>query len=274
LLSLLPTILLLVGKVNFTNLSRYSEYSERPYRRHYTQAFPFVGLNSLMIPDDRMKPRIQIGSMDCSFIGKGFYSKQKFVDGVVEFEVVSKLRADANLRYLYEGQQKPRGAKRKYDGKVQFADLRRFQFVEQLEPHLQLYSAVVWHVSLKRRIRVACLVNTRQSGKTGYVLLYSTDLSLDAKWLVEYYQARFQIEFMFRDAKQFTGLCDCQARDAKKLEFHFNACLSALNLAKYEMRLQQEHKNGEPTVEPFSMASYKCRALNDHLLERFGSASG
>ncbi len=402
----MPTILLLVGKVNFTNLSRYSEYSERTYRRHYAQAFPFVELNGLMIPDGSVKPRIQLGSMDCSFIGKsgkltygldwfyngsaqrtqkgleisliavidlathqayslsvqqtpapvssavrinhdtleqarqtlqnlgpkssvsrsslpqaispdtlrqaearlnalppvpshltridhylahlqatrpfvpktvkywvvdGFYSKQKFVDGVValEFELVSKLRADANLRYLYEGVQKPRGAKRKYDGKVQLADLRRFQFVEQLESGLQRYTAVVWHVSLKRCIRVACLVNTRKAEKTGYVLLYSTDLSLDAKVIVDYYQARFQIEFIFRDAKQFTGLCDCQARDAKKLEFHFNACLSALNLAKYEIRLQQEQENGEPTVEPFSMASYKRMALNDHLLERF-----
>ncbi len=47
----------------------------------------------------------------------GFYSKKKFIDGVMELDlqVISKLRSDANLRYLYTGVQKTRGARRKYD---------------------------------------------------------------------------------------------------------------------------------------------------------------
>jgi hypothetical protein len=64
---------------------------------------------------------------------------------------------------------------------------------------------VVWHVSLKRQIRIACLVDTRKAGKTGVALLFSTDVELDAKLIVQYYQARFQIEFIFRDAKQGTS---------------------------------------------------------------------
>ena len=36
------------------------------------------------------------------------------------------------------------------------------------------------------------------------------DKNLDAKTIVTYYKARFQIEFIFRDAKQFTGLSDAQ----------------------------------------------------------------
>ena len=36
----------------------------------------------------------------------------------------------------------------------------------------------------------------------------------------------------FRDAKQFLGLTDCQARDKKKLEFAFNSSFTALNVAK------------------------------------------
>jgi hypothetical protein len=34
------------------------------------------------------------------------------------------------------------------------------------------------------------------------------------------YRLRFQIEFLYRDAKQFTGLNDCQARSPSKLNFH------------------------------------------------------
>ena len=34
-----------------------------------------------------------------------------------------------------------------------------------------------------------------------------------------------KMEFLFRDAKQFTGLQHCQARSESKLNFHFNASL-------------------------------------------------
>src|SRR5438128_10733374 len=40
----------------------------------------------------------------------------------------------------------------------------------------------------------------------------STDVDLDALAMYRYDKARFQIEFVFRDADQFTGLTDCQAR--------------------------------------------------------------
>ena len=33
--------------------------------------------------------------------------------------------------------------------------------------------------------------------------------------LIACYKARFQIEFVFRDAKQYTGLMDCQSRKQK-----------------------------------------------------------
>lgn len=53
-------------------------------------------------------------------VADSFYSKKTVVDGVVKLELhlVSKLRIDANMRYCYTGTQKSRGARRKYDGKV------------------------------------------------------------------------------------------------------------------------------------------------------------
>lgn len=133
-----------------------------------------------------------------------------------------------------------------------------------------MYTAIVWHVSLKRQIRLACLVDTRKPGKTGYVLLFSTDVNLDAKLILSYYKSRFQIEFIFRDAKQFTGLCDAQTRDANRLDFHFNASLTALNLAKYEEQCRHQSIDDSPQESvPFSMSSYKRMAFNDHLLELF-----
>ena len=82
-------------------------------------------------------------------------------------------------------------------------DLSRLTQVEAIEPHLTLYTTVLWHVSLKRKIRLALLLDTRNPNKPGYVLLFSTNVDLDAKQILDYYKARFQIEFIFRDAKQF-----------------------------------------------------------------------
>jgi hypothetical protein len=197
----------------------------------------------------------------------GAYAKENFVSGAVhlDFHVISKLRSDANLSYLYTDRQKPRGRPRKYDGKVDFQDLSRLTWVETVEPGLDLYTAVVWSVALKRKLRLVYLLDTQDPKKSRYALLFSTDVHQTALAIYSLYSLRFQIEFLFRNAKQFTGLQDCQARDLPKLDFHFNACFTALNLAR--VQAQQQHNSKTDFV--FSMASVKRCALNQHLLERF-----
>ena len=61
---------------------------------------------------------------------------------------------------------------------------------------------------------------------------FSTLTSLEATEILEMYQMRFQIEFIYRDAKQFTALNNCQARDKDKLNYHFNMSLTSVNAAK------------------------------------------
>jgi len=46
------------------------------------------------------------------------------------------------------------------------------------------------------------------SGKVAKVQLFSDDLNLPYDTLIDYYHLRFQIEFNFRDAKQYWGLED------------------------------------------------------------------
>ena len=43
---------------------------------------------------------------------------------------------------------------------------------------------------------------------TSHIILFSSDLDLAFDKLIDYYSLRFQIEFNFRDAKQFWGLED------------------------------------------------------------------
>lgn len=197
----------------------------------------------------------------------GFYAKQKFVNGVVSlgFAVISKLRNDANLKYLYNGEQKRRGRRRQFAGKVSFADLSGFEKAASEDKHLRLYTLVVWSVSLHRTIRVVIVVNHKDENKLRYVVLFSTDQELSAPQILAYYKARFSIEFIFRDAKQFAGFCDCQSREQAVLAFHFNAAVSSVNLARLLAQAEQ------PTKEEFvfSMSSVKQRCFNEHLLDRF-----
>ena len=143
----------------------------------------------------------------------GYFAKQKYMTEVVALKLhaITKLRHDANCVFLYTGPHpKRRGRRRKYDGKVNFQDLARFDALGTLadKPHLHLYTAPVWHVSLKRQLRIVVLVNRKEAAKPRYIVLASTDLALDSHKLVRLYAARFQIEFLFRDSKPCTGLRD------------------------------------------------------------------
>ena len=212
---------------------------------------------------DKILKYTRIGVFD------GFYAKQKFVARTVAkgFTMISRLRQDANLRHLYHGRQKPKGRRRKFAEKVDFNDLSKFEestaMIDQKE--IKLYSATVWSPSLKREIKLAVV-----KFKTKSVNLFSTDLEMTAKDIFRYYRSRFSIEFLIRDAKQSGGLSDCQARDNKALEFHWNAALTSVNLARAmsnENRVEGERK-------PFSMKSLKQQFYNEHLLKLFMCKSG
>lgn len=349
-MTLFTTILVVCGKVTFTNLSRYSDLNEKTYRRHFAAEFDFTQFNVELVQMARSAGHQLLAVMDSSFIPKsgkatagidrywdgcanrverglevsvvglveveteaayavsaqqtlssaafpvevtrmeqylyhlnmvcprlpkdvrylavdGAYAKKGFVTGArhLDLHVISKLRCDANLRYRYEGVQKRRGRPRKYAGKVDLQDLSRLTFVETVQPEIDLYTAIVWSVALGCWIRLAYLLDRQNTKKPRFVILFSTDVEQSAKDIYRFYRLRFQIEFIFRNSKQFTGLQDCQARDLPKLEFHFNASLTALNLARLEAHAQ--HTGDDPLI--FSMATVKRRAFMQHVLERF-----
>jgi DDE superfamily endonuclease len=200
----------------------------------------------------------------------GYYAKKKYIDEVVSLRLhaITKLRSDADCVFLYTGPHpKRRGARRKYDGKVNFQALHRFEDLgtRPEEPHLHLYTAVVWHKTLQRRLRLVVLLNRKDLAKPRFIVLGSTDPELNAHKLIDLYVARFQIEFLFRDSKQFTGLLDCPARAEAALDFHFNASLATLNLVRAADLCRQQGQ--APHV--FSMASWKQCQFNERLLDLF-----
>lgn len=205
-----------------------------------------------------------------SHCGDGYFAQQKDIDAVVALNLhpITKLRCDANCRFLYPGPPpQRRGPRRQYDGQVNCQDLRRCNSLGPLKEadQVQLYTALVWHVSLKRKLRVVVLGTRKNPHKPRYIVLASTALDLDGHKLVELYVARFQIEFLCRDSKQCTGLADCQARAEAVLDCHFTAALATLNLVRAEELLAQ----AAPLPQVFSMASWKQRKFNERLLDLF-----
>ena len=100
-------------------------------------------------------------------IADGYYSKRKFLDGVraLGLHQIGKLRRDANLRYLYQGLGHPGpGRPKTYDGKVQWDDLSRFEWVQSEDDDVVLYHQVLNHVHLRRNLRVVLVVHPATGG--------------------------------------------------------------------------------------------------------------
>ena len=73
----------------------------------------------------------------------------------------------------------------------------------------QVYQAKLRHKKFPDPLNVVCILKTQlMTQRKSHVLLFSSDLELDAETMIDYYALRFQIEFNFRDAKQYWGLED------------------------------------------------------------------
>jgi hypothetical protein len=216
-LTLIATMLITRGRINFVNLSRHSRLSEKTCRRQFRKDFNFPCFNKAAIehalPDESphlfaqdtsfsKKSGKQTDGLDYFFNGTaaraerglevslislldvarnqalalsaeqtppqptkkraektntridfypehlrrtaryfpeavkygvvdGFYAKEKFVTGVLSlgYHLISKLRMDARLLYLFDGAQKKRGRPRKYAGRVNPERLHRFELI-------------------------------------------------------------------------------------------------------------------------------------------------
>ena len=70
----------------------------------------------------------------------------------------------------------------------------------------KLQTAHIWHTST---VTIVILIKTNiKTNVRSHVILFSSDLDLSYEKVIDYYKLRFQIEFNFRDAKQFWGLED------------------------------------------------------------------
>ena len=194
-----------------------------------------------------------------------YFFKEKFVAGMCEagLYVVSKLRKDARLISLYMGPQKVRGRRKKFGEALSFDGLPEIITEDQ---DVVLKSSVAHSMALNRTIQVVLVRKKLSNNRVMEALLFTTDLALTPLKVYEFYTARFQIEFVIRDAKQYMGLTHCQSRKGERIDFHINLSFLAFNIAKVK---ELERSGGTFLNTRCSIASQHVMHHNEMLMESF-----
>jgi len=183
-------------------------------------------------------------------IGDGAYGNKTccLIAREVGLELISKLNRNTGLYLPYQGEYSGRGRPRKYGDKLDYQKLPKQYLVStNIEKGIRtdVYQiAGVWTKTMPYLINVVIIIKTiLESGKSARVVLFSTDLALQAEQIIKSYALRFQIEFNFRDAKQYFGLADFknikqqQVQNAVGLAFFMdNISLILIEQAKQEWK--------------------------------------
>jgi len=129
-----------------------------------------------------------------------------------KLDLISKLRSDAALFLPFAGEYRGRGPRPKYGARI---DVRRLdsRYLKQTTLDGQLrtdvYQLQCFNKEFAFPLNVVIIVKTNlQTHTQAHVILFSTDLEQAFATIIKFYSLRFQIEFNFRDAKQYWGLED------------------------------------------------------------------
>jgi len=171
--------------------------------------------------------------------------------------LISKLRADAALYLPYAGPYSGHGAHRKYGTRLDYRHipdkyLKQTTVEKQIE--MRIYQIQALHKEVAQPLNVVIIVKVnRQSGAWAHVILFSSDLELAYDRLIDYYGLRFQIEFNFRDAKQYWGLEDFMNVNQTAVTNAANLSLFMVNLA---YRLLRDFRQTEPACSVLDLKAH------------------
>lgn len=167
--------------------------------------------------------------------------------------LISKMRHDAALYFPYAGVQNKYGAPRKYGDKINYDHIPAQYLKESaIEDEIQTdtYQMVMLHKDFAQTLNVVIVVKTNlKTGKRAHVVLFSSDLNLTAEQIIDLYALRFQIEFNFRDAKQYWGLEDFMTVSETAVTNAANLSLFMVNLTQPLLRNLRQDAPGAGVLD-------------------------
>lgn len=161
-----------------------------------------------------------IGIAPSYVVADGAYSSKTYILICIEkgVSIISKIGKNCSIYFPAEERiGKFRGRPRKYGEKVNLDNLETSSkyFHKTLAEKGSNVAIDVYHFPemwvqfLPVKINIVVLITkNKRTEKISRKILFSTDLALAPDLVLEYYSLRFQIEFNFRDAKQYFGLSD------------------------------------------------------------------
>jgi putative transposase len=95
----------------------------------------------------------------------------------------------------------------------------------------------LWHKTFADLLNIVVIVKTHlKTHKTAHVVLFSSDVTLGSALLIDYYRLRFQLEFNFRDAKQYWGLEDFMSVNERPVHNSANLAMFMVNVSQVLIR--------------------------------------
>ena len=173
--------------------------------------------------------------------------------------LISKLRSDSALYFRYDGPYQGRGPRRKYGDKINYRNIPA-QYLKQttVEDGIEtrIYQAEMLHKEVSQPLNIVIIAKTNlQTGAWAHVVLFSSDLDLSYDQIIDYYSLRFQIEFNFRDAKQYYGLDDFMNVQETAVTNAANLSLFMVNLVAV---LRRNFRQTQPDFSILDLKAY-CR---------------
>ena len=176
--------------------------------------------------------------------------------------LISKLRCDSKLYLPYEAPHTGPGAPRQYGDRLVYRALPAQYLKSTVVKHnikTDIYQMKLLHKDFCQALNVVIIVKTNQrTGACAHVCLFSSDLDLAYEKLIDDYSLRFQIEFNFRDAKQFWGLEDFMNITPTAVT---NAASLSLFMVNFSHRLLRSFRQTDETDSSILDLKAFCRGL-------------
>lgn len=183
--------------------------------------------------------------------------------------IISKMRQDAAFYLPYKGPKPARGSTPRYGEKINYHNLPSDTLSESRidgDYRIETYQMRLFHKDYPDALNVVLIVKTHlKSGKRGHVVLFSTDLDLSAAQIVDYYSLRFQIEFNFRDAKQYWGLEDFMNVTPTAVSNAVNLSFLMVNLSIALLKPYRQH-NSDFSIRDLK-AQFQARRYLDETIK-------
>jgi hypothetical protein len=179
---------------------------------------------------------------------------------------ISKLRHDAALYEPFSGKYRGRGPHPKYGDKIDVHKMKKKYLKSDTKEkgiRTQIYQATLLNKEFAFPLNVVVILKTNLATQAqAHLIFFSTDLELSYEKIIDFYTLRFQIEFNFRDAKQYWGLDDFMNVKETAVTNAANLSFFMVNFSALLLRRFREH-NPEFSVLDLKSHYRGCRYVSE-----------